>query len=755
MHWRLRWEQHGPQAMLSDVLAQQAPRLLAQADGERALTHLLHLGELMQQARAAAFDTRGLGPRGQIDWLQAAIAHADPGDEAQWPRLESDAGRVQILTLHESKGLEFPLVFLPFAGIGRKDAVRGEVVDYHDDAGVRVRQWKTEYAHPSPLVGEGQAAEGGSEPAPAKAGGEGRGNAPDWVEACRRARVEDQAEDMRLLYVGLTRARDALWLCGGAFANHRNTALFRLLGAQMRRTQQLRTRLDGLLDLHEGLPTAAPRASAAATAATGSRRTYPCAHAAPRLVDPQLQPAPPPAPARHPGAGRRSAGRRRAPAGRTATRRPCASAAPASATSCTRRWNTSTSRAGATATARRCPTANGRTSSRHCATRTTPNRTSPTARASWRRWSRARSTPRFRLRPQPKTTRRRACATSRPKRASPNSNSTSPSPAPTPARCSRCCTHTASPCRAATSAPGRGCRGLMNGKIDLTYRLDGRAYVLDYKSNRLPAYDDATLAQAMAASEYDLQALLYVVALHRWLRLRRGATYDYARDFGGVRYLFCRGLAPDSTQGHRAARLPARTGRSASTRCSHRRRRMSRATDRDRRTARGRRRVRRAAAAARSRHRRARAAGGAARAAGGGAGPCRARPARSRAARGHRRRCRGAARSIARVALGRRARGRCRRRPAGGAAGAARPAALPAPLPRVRAPPRRRPAPDRRAAAVAGDLAALAPLFAQLFPKRESRRRPGPRRRAGAGALAAAGHRRPRHRQDHHASRAC
>ena len=86
--------------------------------------------------------------------------------------------------------------------------------------------------------------------------------------------------------------------------------------------------------------------------------------------------------------------------------------------------------------------------------------------------------------------------------------------------------------------------GLMNGKIDLTCQLDGRLYVA-----RLQVQSPARLwrrrhcAQAMDASEYDLQALLYVVALHRWLRLRLGDAYDYARDFGGVRYLFCRGLS--------------------------------------------------------------------------------------------------------------------------------------------------------------------------------------------------------------------
>src|SRR5690606_26511241 len=74
------------------------------------------------------------------------------------------------------------------------------------------------------------------------------------------------------------------------------------------------------------------------------------------------------------------------------------------------------------------------------------------------------------------------------------------------------------------------------------YHHDGRWYVLDYKSNRLPGYGPAQMAQAMEHSEYPLQALIYTVALHRWLRFRLGAAYDYARDFGGVRYLFCRGL---------------------------------------------------------------------------------------------------------------------------------------------------------------------------------------------------------------------
>jgi exodeoxyribonuclease V beta subunit len=90
----------------------------------------------------------------------------------------------------------------------------------------------------------------------------------------------------------------------------------------------------------------------------------------------------------------------------------------------------------------------------------------------------------------------------------------------------------------------RRLEGLMTGKIDLTYTAGGRYYLLDYKSNRLPGYDRTGLAQAMVHGEYDLQALIYTLALHRWLRFRLGDAYDYARDFGGVRYLFCRGLDP-------------------------------------------------------------------------------------------------------------------------------------------------------------------------------------------------------------------
>ena len=68
--------------------------------------------------------------------------------------------------------------------------------------------------------------------------------------------------------------------------------------------------------------------------------------------------------------------------------------------------------------------------------------------------------------------------------------------------------------------------GRRTGLIDLTHHHACIWYVLDYQSNRLPAYDAATLQNAMAHSEYDLQAVIYTLALHRWLRFKFGDDYN-------------------------------------------------------------------------------------------------------------------------------------------------------------------------------------------------------------------------------------
>ncbi|MFZ2815978.1 MAG: PD-(D/E)XK nuclease family protein, partial [Rhodoferax sp.] len=71
--------------------------------------------------------------------------------------------------------------------------------------------------------------------------------------------------------------------------------------------------------------------------------------------------------------------------------------------------------------------------------------------------------------------------------------------------------------------------------------FEGRYYVLDYKSNKLPDYTPAQLQQAMLAHRYDVQYTLYLLALHRLLKSRL-ADYDYDRHVGGALYLFLRGM---------------------------------------------------------------------------------------------------------------------------------------------------------------------------------------------------------------------
>jgi exodeoxyribonuclease V beta subunit len=100
-------------------------------------------------------------------------------------------------------------------------------------------------------------------------------------------------------------------------------------------------------------------------------------------------------------------------------------------------------------------------------------------------------------------------------------------------------------------------RGYLKGFIDLVLEHEGRYFVIDWKSNHLgdapTDYGAAALAAAMAAQGYHLQALLYSVALDRFLRCRVPG-YDAERHFGGVAYLFVRGLRPGWTS---ASGVPA------------------------------------------------------------------------------------------------------------------------------------------------------------------------------------------------------
>lgn len=172
--YRQLWQQQGVLPMLRRLLAEfELPaRLLRQPDGERSLTNLLHLAEWLQR-EAAELD----GEHALLRVLAEQLA--SPSSE-EILRLESDADLIKVVTIHKSKGLEYPLVLLPF-----------------------ICSWKE-------LDGKGATP-------PSFQGEDGKvielARGKDLADAAYKlANDERLGEDMRLLYVALTRARHALWL---------------------------------------------------------------------------------------------------------------------------------------------------------------------------------------------------------------------------------------------------------------------------------------------------------------------------------------------------------------------------------------------------------------------------------------------------------------------------------------------------------------------------------------------------------------
>ncbi|MDH1632954.1 exodeoxyribonuclease V subunit beta [Pseudomonas mosselii] len=171
--YRDTWQRQGVLPMLRRLLHDfQLPRaLMGRSDGERVLTNLLHLAELLQQA-AGELD----GEQALIRHLTEHLANAGQAAEEQILRLESDEQLVKVVTIHKSKGLEYPLVYLPFICTSKPVDGQRLPLGWHDDQGV---------AHLTLT--------------------------PD-AEQIERADDERLAEDLRLLYVALTRAQHACWL---------------------------------------------------------------------------------------------------------------------------------------------------------------------------------------------------------------------------------------------------------------------------------------------------------------------------------------------------------------------------------------------------------------------------------------------------------------------------------------------------------------------------------------------------------------
>jgi exodeoxyribonuclease V beta subunit len=195
--WNQLWHERGFVQMMHRLIDEAAvqPRLLSRVSGERRLTDLLHLTELLHEASAQ----HHLGPLSLLHWFALMRSDDDAraaiAADSEQMRLEHDEHAVRLTTVHRSKGLEYPIVFCPFMwkvfGGSEKDA------RFHDRAdGDRVKLDLGSEAH---------------------------------AEHKRAAEREELAESLRLLYVALTRAKHRCYVVWGHFHKSDSSPLGYLL----------------------------------------------------------------------------------------------------------------------------------------------------------------------------------------------------------------------------------------------------------------------------------------------------------------------------------------------------------------------------------------------------------------------------------------------------------------------------------------------------------------------------------------------
>jgi exodeoxyribonuclease V beta subunit len=513
------WQRQGVLAMLRRFVHELGlpARLLREPGGERRLTNLLHLAELLQEA-----STQLEGEQALIRWLAEEIEGVGEGGDERVLRLESDAELVKVVTVHKSKGLEYPLVYLPFAVTARRVDKRNRAFfEFVDDDGARRLDLS---------LGE------------------------EALEAVDRARLE---EDLRLLYVALTRARHFLWLGAAPISGrsknenrlHDSALGYLLGGGQKIEAERLRERLDQLrggLDaivLHE-------------LAAPENRTPLVREDVRPDLLAPPRYEA---------------------------------------------RFEKDWSIGSFTSLVRHAvaPPPTPMTAQEATLLEEDPQLSTPPRieDAPWHRFPRG-SVPGnfmheqlewmaqegFRQADEPEFLARlgqridRAGWGHRLEDALAWLHMVATTPLP-PLGVALCALDETVPelefwfpserldarkldalCREhilrgleRPVLPERVLHGMLKGFADLVFEHEGRYWVLDYKTNALgpgdAAYTQATMELGMLGHRYDIQATIYTLALHRLLRARLGDDYAPRRQLGGALFLFLRGIANEDTRG--------------------------------------------------------------------------------------------------------------------------------------------------------------------------------------------------------------
>ncbi|TAN51205.1 MAG: exodeoxyribonuclease V subunit beta [Methylococcaceae bacterium] len=527
--YRTLWRYQGVLPMLRRLLADFGvpARLLNSADGERSLTNLLHLAELLQSA-AVELD----GEQALIRYLAEALA--DPGNpgDAHLLRLESDADLIKVVTIHKSKGLEYPLVFLPFVCAFREiSGTNSSAFRYHDAQGqLQIDLGKTEAAR----------------------------------ESAERERLQ---EDLRLLYVALTRARHACWLgiapvkSGNAkeCQLHKSALGHVLAGGRPISAAELGAKLHALKGdcaaiaiLPLPVPDNAvyapslvelPLEAARDYVRHAMQRWWIASYSALKLATADYDAISDRA-AEAPDTPRQSnlleavdAPERAAitfPVRGAATLHPFPRGAqPGTFLHGLLEWAAregfdrvaADARLREDAIARRCQ------------------------RRGWTTWIAPLDAWLTAMLSTPLALPDGAVALQSLDNAAyqPELEFWFAADAVDTLELDRLVTHHVFPGLARPGLAADQLNGMLKGFIDLVFEWRGRYYVADYKSNWLGTDDSAYTADAMRAEmlakRYDLQATLYLLALHRQLRARLGKAYDYDSHVGGSVYLFLRGIA--------------------------------------------------------------------------------------------------------------------------------------------------------------------------------------------------------------------
>ena len=514
--YRETWQRQGVLPMLRRLLHDfKLPRtLIARSDGERVLTNLLHLAELLQQA-AGELD----GEQALIRHLAENLAGAGQAGEEQILRLESDEQLVKVVTIHKSKGLEYPLVYLPFICTSKPVDGQRLPLTWHDEQG---------NAHLTLTPDEQQIA---------------------------RADDERLAEDLRLLYVALTRAQHACWLGVADLKRgnqkhsqlHRSALGYLLGGGQpLAASPQLTDWLHALQagsthiacasvpapdevryllpdDARELMPARKPRRSAA-------ENWWIASYSALRVGDQTL------------GADSSQAQQlmddervdaqqlREIPAESGDIHRFPRGPGPGTFLHGLLEWAGREGFAEISAN----PELIERTVGQRC------------NRRDWTGWIPALSQWLGHMlnEPLPLQAPGAQLTLAQLRQYQIEMEFWFASHQVDVLRLDQLVTRHTHAGAARPAAQASQLNGMFKGFIDLAFELDGRYYVTDYKSNWLgpdtQSYNALAMEQAILEHRYDLQYVLYLLALHRQLRARL-PDYDYDRDVGGALFIFLRG----------------------------------------------------------------------------------------------------------------------------------------------------------------------------------------------------------------------